>query len=307
MPQDPILITYADVEYRKTAPAVNIQKPCIAKSSVCYLTFSDNGACAQTQMEIEQKRLLAVRQWISSLVQHNRNLEILDVWNLQAVQQHANERIYQISVRVPSMQVESLLAMSGPGKLQVTVPGALHANLQHIWLKKEGRPMNDEEVLDIIGDNNGKHLGAFKVRGTWALRMTNEHHDEMKNKLVKNEEPAYFISNVPPEIETENIVELLQQLKWRATVKDGERRWKKAGYTWMVRSCEEPKVWQFPITFAYERRTLRIEAARKPKVVPAAPMPEDGVVHFPSWNAQCRIGKLRPRTQNSLMSFCRCS
>ena len=48
-------ITYADVEYRKTAPAVNIQKPSVAKSSVCYLTFSDSGACAQTQIEIEQK------------------------------------------------------------------------------------------------------------------------------------------------------------------------------------------------------------------------------------------------------------
>ena len=189
-------VTYADVEYRKTAPAVNIQKPSIAKSSVCYLTFSDNGACAQTQVEIEQKRLPAVKQWISSLVQHNRNLEILDVWNLQMVQQHDNERIYQISVRVPSGQVQSLLAMSGPGKLQVNVPGALRTNLQHIWLKKDGRPMNDEEVLDVIEDNQGKHLGAFKVRGTWALRMLTNHHDELKVKLGKNEDPAYFISNV---------------------------------------------------------------------------------------------------------------
>ena len=157
---------------------MNIQKPSIAKSSVCYLTFSDNGACAQTQVEIEQNRLPAVKQWISSLVQHNRNLEILDVWNLQTVQQHDNERIYQISVRVPSGQVQSLLAMSGPGKLQVNVPGALRTNLQQIWLKKEGRPMNDEEVLDVIEDNQGKHLGAFKVRGTWALRMLANHHDD---------------------------------------------------------------------------------------------------------------------------------
>ena len=219
------------------------------------------------------------------------------------IQQQDNERIYQISVRVPSGQVQWLLAMSGPGKLQVNVPGALRTNLQHIWLKKEGRPMTDEEVLDVIGDSQGKHLGAFKIRGTWALRMLNTHHDEMKAKLGRNEDPAYFISNVPPEIEAENIVDLLQQLKWKATVKDGERRWKKAGYTWMVRSCEEPKVWQFPITFGYERRTLKIEAARKPKIVPAAPMPDNSMLQFPSWNAQCRVGKFYSRAQNNHTSF----
>ena len=133
-------VTYADVEYRKTAPAVNIQKPSIAKTSVCYLTFSDEGACAQTRMEIEQKKITAVKQWISSLVQHNRGLEILDVWNVQALQKSVKERTYQASVRVLSTQVESLLAMSSPGKLQVNVPGILRTNLQHIWLKKKGDP-----------------------------------------------------------------------------------------------------------------------------------------------------------------------
>ena len=123
--------------------------------------------------------------------------------------------------------------------------------------------MNDEEVLEVLEDNHGKHLGAFKIRGTWAIRMLTSHHEELKAKLGTNDDPAYFISNVPPEMETENIIELLQQLKWQASVKDGERRWKRAGYTWLVRSCEEPKVWQFPITVGYERRTLKIEAARK--------------------------------------------
>ena len=99
----------------------------------------------------------------------------------------------------------------------------------------------------------------------------------------------------PPDLEVENIQEILQQIKWKATVKDGERRWKRAGYTWLVRSGEDPKVWQFPITFGYERRTLKIEAARKPKVTPTPPAPMNNVMHFPTWNAQCRIGKLQPR------------
>ena len=296
-------ITYVDVEYRKMAPAVNIQKPSIAKTSVCYLTFSDHGACAQTQIEIEQKKIAAVKQWVSSLVQHNRNLEILDVWNVQALQKQVTERIYQASVRVQSAQVESLLAMSGPGKLQVNVPGALRTNLQHIWLKKEGRPMTEDEVIDIMNEHAGQHLGAFQVRGTWALRMLADRHNEMKIKLGRNEDPAYFLSNVPPEMEAENIQEILQQLKWKATVKEGERRWKRAGYTWMVRSSEDPKVWQFPITFGYERRTLKIEAARKPKITTSPPAPANNIMQFPTWNAQCRIGKLQPRTPASQPTF----
>ena len=153
--------------------------------------------------------------------------------------------------------------------------------------------MTEDEVLDVINANKGKHLGAFQVRGTWALRMLTEHHNEMKIKLGRNEDPAYFISNVPPDLEVENIQEILQQIKWKATVKDGERRWKRAGYTWLVRSGEDPKVWQFPITFGYERRTL--------KMTPPAPM--NNVMHFPTWNAQCRIGKLQPRNLNSQPTF----
>ena len=257
----------------------------------------------QTKLEMQQKRLPTVKQWISSLVQLNRGLDILDVWNIQEVQQTDKARVYQASVRVQSAHVESLLAMSGPGKLQVNVPGALRINMQHVWLKKEGRSMNDAEVLTILGENSGKHLGAFQIRGTWAIRMLNKHHNEFKTKLGRNEDPAYFIKNVPPEMEQENMQELLQQLKWNATVKSGERRWKGAGYTWLVRSCEDPRVWQFPITFGYERRTLKVEAARKAKTIQQVPAPAISTLHFPSWNAQGRNGKLHSRNHSMQTSY----
>lgn len=206
-------ITHVDVVYRKSAPVVNIQKPSIPTTSVCYLTFSDEGACVQTKLEMQQKRLPAVKQWISSLVQQNRGLDILDAWNIQEIQQNDKARIYQVSVRVQSAHVESLLAMSGPGRLQVNVPGALRTNMQHIWLKKEGRPMNDTEVLKIIDENAGKHLGAFEIRGTWALRMLNRHHNEFKTILGRNEDPAYFIKNVPPEMEQEHFAGTLTAIE----------------------------------------------------------------------------------------------
>ena len=67
-------------------------------------------------------------------------------------------------------------------------------------------------------------------------------------------------------------------------------RWKGAGYTWLVRSAEEPSVRQFPIKFGYERRTLHIQVARKPRIIPIALVPDMSVVEFPTWASQCRAG-----------------
>ena len=165
-------ITYADAVYRKAAPSVSTQRPAVAQTSVCYLTISDEGACAQTILELQQKRLPAFKQWISTLLQHNRKLDILDVWNPpQQISKNEQVTTYQVSARIASAQLESLLAMSGPGKLQVNVPGPLRLNMQHIWLKKDGRPMTTDEVRAVLTDTRSKHLGAFCVRGTWAVRM----------------------------------------------------------------------------------------------------------------------------------------
>ena len=54
----------------------------------------------------------------------------MDVRNLQEVSFDGSHRTYQISVRIPSDQVETCLAISRPGSLQENVPGALRSNLQ---------------------------------------------------------------------------------------------------------------------------------------------------------------------------------
>ena len=296
-------ITYADAVYRKAAPSVSIQRPAIAQTSVCYLTISDEGACAQTTLELQQKRLPAFKQWISTLLQHNRKLDILDVWNPQQINKNEQVTTYQVSARIASAQLESLLAMSGPGKLQVNVPGPLRLNIQHIWLKKEGRPMTPDEVCAVLTDTRGKHLGAFCVRGTWAIRMLNEHHNELKVLLGRDEDPAFFISNLPPDMEADSVRELLSQLHWQASVKEGERRWRGAGYTWLVRSKFDPRVWEFPINYGYERRMVRIQAARKPKINPPTAVPDNTPLHFSSWNAQCRTGRHQPKPSDAKPAY----
>ena len=155
----------------------------------------------------------------------------MDAWNLQELAFDGNHRTYQISVRVPSDQVEAFLAISGPGKLQINVPGALRSNLQRLWLKVEGKPMSNEQVQEILDTHKSLHLGAFCIRGTWAFRTLSQNFDELKSQMGRNEEPAYFISNVSPEMEHENMLELLKQLKWKASIQKNDRRWKGAGYT----------------------------------------------------------------------------
>ena len=292
-------ITYADAVYRKAAPSVSVQRPAVAHTSVC----SDEGACAQTILELQQSRLPAFKQWISTLLQHNRKLDILDVWNPQQISKNEQVTTYQVSARIASAQLESLLAMSGPGKLQVNVLGPLRLNMQHIWLKKEGRPMTSDEVCAVLADTRGKHLGAFCVRGTWAVRMLNEHHNELKVQLGRDEDPAFLISNLPPDMEADSVRELLSQLHWQASVKEGERRWKGAGYTWLVRSKSDPRVWEFRINYGYERRMVRIQAARKPKISPPTAVPDNTPLHFPSWNAQCRTGRHQPKPSDAKPAY----
>ena len=105
-------ITHVEAVYRKTAPVVSIQKPVQAKSPVCSLTFTDEGACVQTKLELQQKRIPAAKVWIQSLTQQCRGLDFLDIWNLQELSFDGDHRSYQISVRVPSEQVENFLAIS---------------------------------------------------------------------------------------------------------------------------------------------------------------------------------------------------
>ena len=133
-------ITHSEAVYRKTAPVVNIQKPVQAKSSVCYLTFTDEGACVQTKLELQQKRIPAAKVWIQSLTQQCRGLEVLDVWNLQELSFDGDHRSYQISVRIPSEQVENFLAISGPVKSKLMFLEASGTTFSTFGLKLKESP-----------------------------------------------------------------------------------------------------------------------------------------------------------------------
>ena len=290
-------ITAHEVTYKRTAPTVTIKKPDHAKTSVIYITFSDEGACAQTQIDLHAGKFAAAKLWLNTLLQQGPADKILDVWNLQEIRRDRQFHIYQVSARIPSSLVETFLMLSGPGKLQVNVPGSLRVNLQHIWLKENGVALDENRVQQILRDTKHLHLGAFMLRGTWAVRALTKNMDGLRKQLGREEAPAYFLSNVPPEFEADDVEALLGQLRWNATVKSGDRRWKRNGFTWLIRSHDTPRVWQFPCNYGYERRMITITAARRAPVPiqePANQQPPS-LIQFPTWNAQFRTGRQRAR------------
>ena len=295
-------LTTVPVTYMKEAPRVNIQKPDVGKTSVLYLTFTDDGASAQTRLEIQQKKTLAAKHWLKSIISQisgNNDVDLLDLWNLQEVSKTQKGSTFQASVRILHKYTESLLAMSGPGKLQVNAPGSIRELMEHVWLKNEGTPLEEPQVCSVLKQFAGKHLGAFKLRGTWALRASCDNIANVKQQLGRTESPAYFLNNCCPEWDFRDIEEVLKQLRWIATVRENDRRWKGGTCTWLVRADKPPPVWGCPINFGYERRMLRITAARK-AVLTSAPIPAQPAVHaFSSWNAQCKTGRHKANFSNT--------
>ena len=287
-------LTSHEVLYRKTAPRIDIRRPETSKTAVLYATYSDEGASAQTKLEIQQKRIPAIKQWLLANLKHDPHLDIQDVWNQQYIKRDGDKHWYQVSIRVKHTDTDLFLALSAPGKVQFNGPASLKQEMCHLWLKKEGQPMQDGEVLSVLQKFKGKHLGAFWLRGTWAIRAKPDQMAVIRNELGRNEAPAYFLSNCSPEWDVADVSELLRQLAWDATVGPNDRRWKYGTCTWLVRSHNDPPIWGCPTNYGYERRMLRISSARKAKVTPTPErnrQTDPPVFQYNSWNAQWRPGR----------------
>ena len=283
-------LTEHPVTYKKAATSVELKRPDISKTIVLYVNFSDEGSSAQTRVDLNRQSGPAAKLCMQSILQTHescRHVEILDAWNVQQKEVFSDHKVYQVSVRVKQDDAEKLLIISGPGKIQVNGPGSIKERMQHIWLKDNGRAIGKDKVQEVLKRFHGQHLGAFELRGTWAIRATHDKIQSIKESLGKNDEPAYFLSNCSPEWDVEDIQEILKQMKWIATVREGDRRWKQGSCVWMVRAAKEPSVWACPINFGYERRMLRIASAKKATshVKPPVQVP---TYAFNSWGAQFR-------------------
>ena len=290
-------LTYTPVEYRASAPCVELQKSEAGKTQVLYVTFTDEEASTQTKLDLRQHKNYAAKQWLSGIVLKRNpraDLEILDMWHLQTIDSKDADTTYQASIRVKQQHARRLLALSAPGALQVNCPATVRQQMDHVWLKDAGVPWEPSKVQEYLLKFKTDHLGAFCLRGTWAIRADKTKIDSFRQHLGKSEAPAYFLENLSPEWDYSDISELLRQLQWPAKLQEGDRRWRSGSCTWLVRAATPPPVNAFPVNFGHERRTVRIRAAKKPTQAKVATPTPEGPPIFHTWGAQMRNGAMRP-------------
>ena len=287
-------VTQHKVTYMKTAKTVTLTKPEVAKTHIAYITFLDQGASEPMRLDLQQKKTYVAKTWIQSLLPAASDINLLDVWNMQEVQNTQGTRQYQVSVRLPKEHVPKLLATSMPGKLQINVPGHLRQNMTHIWLKNQNGPLNDTEVRSLVDNLQVPHLGCFQLRGVWALRALPENIESIRAIAGRQENPAYFVKGCPGDWDQDDLMEIAKQINWQIQVKSENHRWYRGARTWMVRAAAPPTVFSFPVFYGYERRVITIDSARK-QYAPKQENPQkQEPPTFNSWSAQMR--QRLPRT-----------
>ena len=227
------------------------------------------------------------KSWLQTLFSENGAVNILDVWNFQQISKDGESAKYQISIRTPAAQVEKILRLSMPGRVQTNVPGDLRAGMSHVWLKNQEGPLSDEAVKDLVSKCTTPHLGCFYLRGTWALRAENQHIAALRQLVGRDISPAYLLEGCTSDWDAEDVKNICQQIGWSVTVADKDHRWKKGGRTWLVRSDCEPPLSSFPVNFGYERLQLRVSSTRKTPMKNAPPAPSPPPC-FKTWGAQFR-------------------
>ena len=282
-------LTQHEVTYTKNARAVQINRPSVARTQVVYVRFTDQGASAQTRLDLQDKKPFQAKAWVQSLLNTSKPVQIHDTWNVQEQGIANGVRYYSMSMRVPSDVVPDVLTASMPGRIQTNIPAHLRSELSHVWLKTPAGPMNDEDVKATLANCPIPHLGCFQLRGTWALRVRSDKLRELKQHLGRNTAPAYFVYGAAADMDAADVHELCKQVNWHVTVANEDCRWKRGGPIWLVRADAQPSILAFPLNYGYERLQIQIVPAAKP-VQTAGPKqaPSLQPPTYSSWHAQMR-------------------
>ena len=79
------------------------------------------------------------------------------------------------------------------------------------------------KVQEYLNKFRMDHLGAFCLRGTWAIRADKNKIESFKQHLGKAEAPAFFRENLSPEWDQSDLMEFLRQLKRPAKVQQEDK------------------------------------------------------------------------------------
>ena len=282
-------LTQCEATYAKSARVVQINRPTEARTQIVYLKYTDQGASTQMRIDLQDKRPHQHKTWLQSIIDAPSPIQLQDLWHIQDAGIANGIRYYTASARIPSEQVPTALNISQPGRIQTNIPTHVRQEIQHVWLKTSAGAMSDQEVLEVMQKCPVPHLGAFNLRGTWALRVHASKIDEAKKFLGRDKAPAYFIHGASHDMNSHDIQEMCRQINWSVSVGSEDFRVRNGNPVWLVRANHPPPIFGFPLNFGYERLRIQIYAAARAITPAASPKIEAALPpSYSSWQAQSR-------------------
>ena len=283
-------LTASPVTYDRQRAVLHFPKPDTENTQVLHVRFNDAGAPQLIIKDLQLLKLGAARQWLESLLPTELRNVFLDMWKLEK-----DENGYKINIRVPHAKSDAFLKLSGPGHLQIHASAALRTRIAHVWLKTPSGPMTPDKVKETMTKYSNKHLGAFELRGCWALRALADDVAAMRSALGQDTKPSFFIKNVPSSWVESDMTELLVLLKWDARIQPNSRRWFKGCTQWIVRAESPPPSYAFPIYFGYERRMVYVSSTKRNPNPSTNIQAQAKVEQFNTWKAQLQTKATQPK------------
>ena len=196
------------------------------------------------------------------LLSHMEPTTLIDLWNWK---QNSRSEAMGL-VRVPGDKIDALLRLSGKGGLWVETPLQKRHLFAPLWLNKPDAPSTLEQTLQKAAKLTN-HYGIIRKsepgdKYSYAIRVLQTELTASREVLQLDTGQRYHIQGPPAHISTQQIHDILVQMKWEATVQ-AERRWFRGKPTWQATSTTSPPCNETYVQLGYERCWLRIIPARK--------------------------------------------
>ena len=120
------------------------------------------------------------------------------------------------------------------------------------------------------------HAGLILGRRGFGYRVPSEQMAAAKTAQGIDPTPQYTIQGLPPEMQSEDVLELMKAIDWPAEVLADSRRVVKGGAVWKVKSDHAPKALAMQFNYGEQKCRLHIrqlgvqQHTERPKQAPAA-------------------------------------
>eukprot|EP00971_Amphidinium_carterae_P208097 4129199-Amphidinium_carterae.1 len=243
-------------------PDFNTKEVIVAKTtrqSVILRGYVEKSALEDSKVrKLLSKGKHAAREVMDDLIPTKARVHLLDIWNVK----EGDGSKCTFVCRVAEPKVDSFMTLSGAGAVWFDTPSDHYSREEVLltWLKTNdgdggNRPMSKAEAEVVMRQNYG-HLGIVQGKNNdFAIRACKELTQRIRSSLGQPCERLWRMSNIPPALEVEDLKDVLLQLG-------------RGLATWNVRCEDPPPAYAFPLTFGYQKFSLKIfdpRAAWAPK------------------------------------------